>query len=130
MLRLKNLFHNATIADAVLFSLLMLASLSGMFLIHQVVSQGQNVRIEMDGKPVYILPIDRNNAVSVEGPLGKTQIEIKDHKVRITESPCNNKLCIHQGWTQQGTIICLPNRIIVTIEDEPHQSGTVDAITG
>ena len=108
----------------------MLASLSGMFLIHQVVSQGQTVRIELDGKPVYILPIDRNNAVSVEGPLGKTQIEIKDHNVRITESPCNNKLCIHQGWTQQGTIICLPNRIIVTIEDESYQSGTVDAITG
>jgi hypothetical protein len=129
-LRLKNLFHNTTLADAVLFSLLMLASLSGMFLIHQVVSQGQTVRIEMDGKPVYILPIDSNKAVSVEGPLGKTQVEIKDHKVRITESPCNNKLCIHQGWTQQGTIICLPNRIIVTIEDGSHQSGTIDAITG
>ena len=99
-------------------------------MIHQVVSQGQTVRIELDGKPVYILPIDRNNAVSVEGPLGKTQIEIKDHNVRITESPCNNKLCIHQGWTQQGAIICLPNRIIVTIEDGSHQSGTVDAITG
>lgn len=108
----------------------MLASLSGMFMIHKVVSQGQTVRIEMDGKPVYILPIDRNNSVSVEGPMGKTQIEIKDHKVRITESPCNNKLCVHQGWTQQGTIICLPNRIIVTIEGQPRQRGTVDAITG
>ncbi|TFG36159.1 MAG: NusG domain II-containing protein [Nitrospirales bacterium] len=129
-MRLKNLFHNTTIADAVLFSLLMLASLSGMFMIHQVVSQGQTVHIEMDGKPVYIMPMDRNNAVSVEGLLGKTRIEIKYHKVRITESPCNNKLCIHQGWTQRGTIICLPNRIIVTIEDGSHQSGTVDAITG
>jgi len=108
----------------------MLASLSGMFLIHQVVSQGQTVRIELDGKPVYILPIDSNNAVSVEGPKGKTQIEIRDHKVRITESPCNNKLCIHQGWTQQGTIICLPNRIIVTIEDESQKSEKIDAITG
>jgi hypothetical protein len=101
-----------------------------MFLIHQVVSQEQTVRIEVDGKPVYILPTDSNNAVSVDGPIGKTRIEIKDHKVRITESPCNNKLCIRQGWTQQGTIICLPNRIIVTIEDEPQQSGSVDAITG
>ena len=101
-----------------------------MLLIHQVVSQAQTVRIEVDGKPVYILPIDRNNAVSVEGPLGKTEIEIKDRKVRITESPCNNKLCIRQGWTQHGTIICLPNRILVTIEDQPPQSGTVDAITG
>jgi hypothetical protein len=129
-LRLKNLFHNTTLADAVLFSFLMLASLSGMFLIHQVVAQGQTVRVEMDGKPVYILPIDSNNAVSVEGTMGKTEIEIKDHKVRITSSPCNNKLCVRQGWTQQGTIICLPNRILVTIEDESQQSGTVDAITG
>jgi len=84
----------------------------------------------MDGKPVYILPIDKNNTVSVEGPLGKTQIEIKDHRVRVTESPCKNKLCIRQGWTHHGTIICLPNRIIVTIEDESPQNGTVDAITG
>ena len=101
-----------------------------MFLIHQVVAQGQTVRVEIDGKPVYILPIDGNNAVSVEGTMGKTEIEIKDHKVRITASPCNNKLCVRQGWTQQGTIICLPNRILVTIEDESQQSGTVDAITG
>jgi hypothetical protein len=101
-----------------------------MFFIHQVASQAQTVRIEVDGKPVYILPIDRNSAVSVKGPLGKTEIEIKDHKVRITESPCSNKLCIRQGWTQHGTIICLPNRILVTIEDQPQQNGTVDAITG
>jgi hypothetical protein len=129
-LRLNNLFHIATLADAVLFSLLVLASLSGMFFIHQVVAQGQTVRIEVGGKPVYVLPLDRNNAVSVEGPLGKTRIEIKDHKVRITESPCNNKLCIHQGWIQHGTIICLPNRILVTIEDTVQESETIDAITG
>jgi hypothetical protein len=108
----------------------MLASLSGMILIHQVVSQAQTVRIEVGGKPVYVLPLDRNSAVSVEGPLGKTRIEIKDHKVRVAESPCDNKLCIHQGWIQQGTIICLPNRILVTIEGTVQESETIDAITG
>jgi hypothetical protein len=108
----------------------MAASLSGIFLVHRIVTQGETVRIEADEKAVYIFPLNKNNTVVIKGPLGNTYVEIRDHRVRITESPCKNKLCVRQGWMQKGAIICLPNRVIVTIEGSPEQNGTVDAITG
>ncbi len=76
------------------------------------------MQIEVNGRLVYVLPIDKDRTVSVEGPEGRTVIEIKDHRLRVTESPCHNKLCIKQGWIESGAIVCLPNRVVVTIGDQ------------
>ena len=91
--------------------------------------QGQSVTIEVDGKPAYILPIDKDRILSVQGPIGQTIVEIKDRKVRVTDSPCSNKFCIKQGWVGSGSIICLPNRVVVTIGNKDKKKGP-DAITG
>lgn len=96
----------------------------------EILPQNRTVRIDVDGKPIYILPIENNRVVSVEGTEGKTTVEIRDRKVRITESPCQNKLCIRQGWVQNGGIVCLPNRIVVTIGDHDGRNGLIDGITG
>jgi hypothetical protein len=77
-----------------------------------------------------IMPQSKSVLVSVEGPLGNTTIEIKDRKVRITDSPCNNKLCIKQGWITSGSIVCLPNRVVVTVGNKDRQKDGPDAITG
>lgn len=92
--------------------------------------QSGSVLVEVNGKPVYILPLDKNRILSVEGPDGNTTIEIKDRKVRITDSPCSNKLCIKQGWIHSGSIICLPNRVVVTVGNKDKQKAGPDAITG
>jgi hypothetical protein len=128
-LNLKSLFNCTTIADKVLFYLLILLSLSGIIFIKQVIPASRTVSIEVDGRPVYILPIDKNTIVSVDGPEGKTFVEIKDRAVRITESPCRNKLCVHQGWIKKGSIVCLPNRVIVTTGNQENNK-TVDATSG
>ena len=106
-------------------------SVLGIFLIKGVLPKGKTVLIKVGDRPVYVLPIDRDKSVSVEGPEGKTVIEIRDHKVRIADSPCPNKLCIKQGWVKSGAIICIPNRVTVMIgnqDDEPPKIA--DAITG
>ena len=92
--------------------------------------ESSTVKIEVDGKPVYLLPLDKDRTVSVEGPEGRTAVEIRGRKVRINESPCRNKLCIKQGWIRSGAIICLPNRIVVTVGDRDGKHEIVDAITG
>ena len=130
-MNLKRLLSSTTIADKILLSMLVLVSFTGIIFIREVFPKGGIVHIEVNGRPVYILPVDKDRTVSVEGPEGKTVIEIKDHRVRVTESPCHNKLCIKQGWIESGAIVCLPNRVIVTIGN--HEDGfnkIVDAITG
>jgi len=128
-LSLRKLLSGTTSADRVLFLLLLLLSLSGILFVKEVLPVGRTVHIEANGRPSYILPLDKDTTVTVEGPLGKTLIEIKDQRVRVADSPCRNKLCIEQGWARSGTIICLPNRVVITVGDHD-KSTTVDATTG
>jgi hypothetical protein len=130
-LNLKGPLKSTTVADKILLSVLLLLSFSGIIFVKEVLSKGRTVLIEVDSRPVYVLPVDKDKTVSVEGPMGKTVVEIRNHRVRITESPCHNKLCIKQGWIESGSIICLPNRVVVTIGNQEDESDKiVDAITG
>jgi hypothetical protein len=130
-LNLKEPFKSTTVADKILLSVLLLLSFSGIIFVKEVLSKGKTVLIEVDNRPVYVLPVDKDRSVSVQGPMGKTVVEIMNHRVRIAESPCHNKLCIKQGWIESGAIICLPNRVVVTIGNHEDESDkTVDAITG
>jgi hypothetical protein len=126
-LSFRKILLNTTGADRILFLLLLTVSLAGIFFIKDIMPQSRSVLVEVNGKPVYILPLDKNRILSVEGPAGNTTIEIKNHAVRITDSPCSNKLCIKQGWIHSGSIVCLPNRVVVTVGNK--KDGP-DAITG
>lgn len=67
----------------------------------------------------YIYSLSDDGIYSVPGPIGQTSIEIRNSKVRIIDSPCPNKTCVAQNW---GTmLICLPNKIFVTIENEQEE---------
>jgi len=137
-LRLKELTEGTTIADKLLLAALIIISVSGFIFIKKAFPQGTDVIIEVNGKQQYKLPLNTDITVSVKGVIGDTLIEIKNRKVRIKESPCPNKICIHNGWIDKGAIICLPNRVMVNIggsvgidsqrEDKPRK--TIDAITG
>lgn len=130
-MNLKGILKSTTAADRILLAVLILLSFSGIIFIKEILPKGRTVRIEVNGRPVYILPVDKERTVSVEGPEGKTVVEIKDRKVRVNESPCHNKLCIKQGWVESGAIVCLPNRVVVTVGDQEEENNkTVDATTG
>jgi hypothetical protein len=129
-LSLRTIADNTTAADRILFSLLIVLSLSGILFMKEFFKKDRSVHIAVEGRSVYILPIEKNRVVSVEGPEGRTFIEIKDQKVRILESPCRNRLCMQQGWISSGALICLPNRVIVTIGDSNAPEKPVDATAG
>ena len=61
---------------------------------------------------------------------GKNQIVIKDGYVYMEYAECPDKLCIKQGAIQnQGeSIICLPNKVIVTVNGSEKQE--YDGISG
>jgi hypothetical protein len=67
---------------------------------------------------VFLYPLDENRDVEVEGPIGHTHILIKDGIVYISDSPCDDKLCVLMGGISQPGqwAACLPNRVFVSIE--------------
>lgn len=64
----------------------------------------------------YEYSVSQNGTYTVAGELGPTTFEIKDGRVRITDSPCPNKTCISQGW--HNPLVCLPNKVMITVEGE------------
>jgi hypothetical protein len=81
-----------------------------------------------DGKPPLQLtitidsashaePLTPDRALALEGPLGKTLVELTGGRARVTESPCPNKICIKTGWIEQSgqVIVCLPNKVVIKL---------------
>ena len=127
--RSKQINRKTTFADWLLILTLVVLSSYSFIFVRDVMPQGSEVRIEVEGKPRYILPLSVNKTITVGGLSGNTIIEINNNKVRIKDSPCPNKLCIHQGWIDTGAIVCLPNRVLVIIT-APDIKKDLDGITG
>ncbi len=110
---------------------LLLASLLGMFFIKDVFPKGRDVTVEVDGKVEYRYPMDSDRVIRVKGAHGQLTVEIKDHRVRVVDASCPNKLCERQGWITRGAIVCLPGRISVLVgSPEKPNNRSVDATTG
>ncbi|MDP3178518.1 MAG: NusG domain II-containing protein [Spirochaetaceae bacterium] len=78
----------------------------------------------------WIYPLSSDAEFSVAGPLGSTQIEVRDGAVRVLDSPCSNKTCISAGSVSKPGqwIACLPNKVFVRVEGGRADDG-VDAAT-
>lgn len=85
-------------------------------------SQGSGARVVVSSgdKIVFIAPLDQPRTVSLEGPLGFTELDIHDGKVKVLSSPCPNKTCIRMGEARHAgdLIACVPNRLIIRIEGD------------
>ncbi len=127
---MKRIIKITTLADRLLFLILISASVTGIFYSREAVSQSSDVVIEVSGKPEYTFPLRTDRTVSVSGPCGNTVIEIKDRKVRVREAHCPNQLCVKEGWISKGVIVCLPNRIVVLVGGGHDHGKDVDAVSG
>ena len=125
---LKRAIKNTTLADRILFLLLVFASVAGLVYTQEAFSLGSDVLVEVNGRPLYTFSLAVDREIAIDGRSGRTILEIKNSRVRMKEADCSNQTCVKQGWLSKGTIVCLPNSIVVVVG-----SGTkkdLDAITG
>ncbi len=74
----------------------------------------------------YEFALSKDGVFSVMGAIGITQFEIKDRKVHVLSSPCPNKTCVAQGFSD--ILVCLPNNVIIQRISESSEEG-LDAIS-
>lgn len=74
-----------------------------------------------------VLKIDLNieEDYKVEGYNGEVLIEVRDNKLRVSKENSPLHICSRQGWTTSGSIVCLPNKIVINFD-----SQELDAIVG
>ena len=97
--------------------------------IHNVVEK--EAIISVSGNTVKSLKLDKNGIIEFEFNGKRGYVEISDKKIRMMEmdkATCPEGICSDQGWIENSTenIVCLPNRIIVTIDN---YSSDVDIST-
>jgi len=80
----------------------------------------EQVVVTVDGKTVETLDLHKDVDMIIEGYGGTDHLVIKDGYASITDASCPDKVCVRTGKIHKSgeLIVCLPNRVVVTIEGE------------
>jgi len=115
--------------DILLIAGFLIAALVGLGVVKYRADETDTVVVQVDGAEVIRLPLAVDRRFSVDGRLGRTDMEIKDGRVRVLNSPCRRKTCVHAGWIYKPyqTIICMPNRVVIRLTGG---GDKLDGITG
>lgn len=113
----------------------LLAGLLAIFLVLGAVllltrENGATVVVRVAGEETAIFRLDETTTYVIDGANGGTnELVIENGEVWLKDASCPDQLCVHQGKIRYvgESIICLPNKISVTIEGEPEENG-VDVI--
>lgn len=123
MTEIKN---NKKIKNDIIFIaalLLILAIIGGCLLLFR--KEGSSVKITIDGQPFGIYSLNENQTVEVRTEKGYNTVIIENGTVRVEEASCPDGICSsHRPIRFSGSsIICLPNKVVVSIDGEQNEGG-------
>ena len=106
------------IRDIILIASLTLIGLVLLLIVNSKAEGGSFAVVQVDGVTVARYALSEDGVFVLNG--GSNTLEIKDGKIRMLEAQCPNLQCVHQGWISKSyqSIVCLPNKMIVTIEGD------------
>lgn len=97
---------------------------------------GAVATVTLDAQVIATVPLSGSQDAQVPTQLSLEEcpyplvLEYHQGAIRVVESQCPGADCLHTGWISQPgqQIICLPNRLIISIDGQP--SLPFDAISG
>lgn len=106
------------------FLVVLLVLATGIFLCAGTTSR-KNAKVFVKAAGTeYEFPAGDDGIREVRGKNGMTKFEIRGGRIRILDSACPNKTCVHQGWA--SPLVCLPNDVIIQLEGRNEE---YDALT-
>lgn len=106
-------------ADIILGVFLTLICLSSLFLLGLADTGATTVTIAADGRTYGTYDLSKDQTITVEqkGTHRHNVVKIQDGSILMEESSCANQVCVNQGSISRSnqTIVCLPNKVVVTI---------------
>ena len=124
----------ASAKDIVIVAVILFAAVTAM-IIMKFLPQSQYDKqavILLDGTEVYRTNISgikysTFTVTQIEG----MEFEISGGKIRVSDSDCHDKICESTGFISRNSeaIVCLPNRVVVKIEDKNTDSiNNIDVV--
>ena len=121
--------------DIILIAAVLAISLISLAAIKMTQKDGKEVIVTVDGKEVYKTSIKKIRSIRFQRKWHEV-MQIKDGKVTMIEATCPDHYCMKQKAVDEhgGSIICLPNKVVIegenTAEDSDSDSSPkIDAVT-
>ncbi len=75
------------------------------------------VVVKRGGTVIAELSLTRPHRLEVDGPLGRTLIEVEPGRARVARDPGPRQYCVRQGWlTRPNSVaICAPNQVSLLV---------------
>ena len=125
----KGLIKKGDIITAAVILAVCLALFLGLYIFNP--NNGNYVQITQKGTVTATLPLDRDSVYDVEtgGKITNT-VEIKDEAVSVTYASCPDQICAnHSSISKTGeSIICLPNKVVVSVLDSDGMEKEIDGV--
>lgn len=110
-------------------------------------SGGSYAAVTVDGEEYGTYSLAEDQEIDIDSEYGHNRLRIRDGRVLMTEASCPDGYCLNQHKKNGGmkdsnqTIVCLPNRVAVSIlaeektrrggkDDESAAFGGADAVVG
>jgi hypothetical protein len=126
----KNRMMPVKVLDSVI--ILLALGLTGFSAFAVYISPRDTTRVVISGSGrEWVFPLDADETVAVPGPLGNTQVRIRDRRAWVESSPCTNQLCVAAGHVhnQGDWVACLPNHVFLRIEGNADRTNVPDTTT-
>ena len=108
--------------ETIITLMLLIGALLCLFLFRSLYSTHKMIVIkDASGTVLLEAELDRDGYYTVEGKVGSFHLEVKDGTYRAVDVDCPNHDCEKVGAVSvkdYRPIICLPNGIIVELQDE------------
>ena len=109
--------------DIIIIAAILLVSFALLLVVTLSKEEGSVVVVEIDGNVVATYPLNENAEYSLNG--GTNNLIIANGKAYLNYSNCPDHTCEKTGKIQYvgQTIICLPNKIAITIKGDVADGG-------
>ena len=102
-------------SDLKFIIIILIASLV-LFLVSRI-DNSNSASVYYDNNLVLQIDLSKDNIYDVEGFNGNVEIEVKDGKLRVKEEDSPLHICSKQGFMNRGSIVCLPNKIVINFDN-------------
>lgn len=115
--------------DYILIGILFVILLGICILLQFFKEKGTNATIYYKNEPVLTIPLNTDiTTYEVMGENGIVKIVAGNGKIKVEDEKSPLHLCSRQGWIDSSiqTIVCLPNKIVIKIQDDKELDGVVN----
>lgn len=108
-------------SEKIIIAVILLVSI--VFIVFNRINSKDKIMVSVknaNDETLLTFNINEDNYYTLQGNYGVFNIEVKDGRCRAIDVECPNQICVHTGWISVDNpipIICLPNGIIVSIDE-------------